>query len=65
MIGPSETDTRELRTFRRFLVERAAHRELEKALGRRLPLETTTVPNEWWDPRGEFARPPDNKEPRE
>lgn len=58
MIGPTENDTRELRTFRRFLIEQAAHRQLERALGRKLPLDTATVPREWWDPRGEFRLPP-------
>jgi len=66
MITRSESDTRELRKFGRFLIEHGAHKELERTLGKRLPFETTTVENEFWDPRGEFARPPstdDAKEP--
>ena len=59
MITRSENDTRELRKFRRFLIENAAHKQLERALGKRLPFQTTTVENEYWDPRGEFARPVD------
>lgn len=66
MIARSENDTRELRMFSRFLIEDAAHKQLERTLGKRLPFETTTVPNDWWDPRGEFQRPPegDKKEPK-
>lgn len=59
MITRTENDTRELRTFKRFLMEHAAHKQLERALGNRLPFETATVPNEYWDPRGEFQRPPE------
>jgi hypothetical protein len=61
MITNSEHDTRELRLFKRFLLEDAAHKQLERTLGKRLPFETTTVPNEYWDPRGEFQRPPVGK----
>jgi len=56
MITRSENDTRQLRLFKRFLIEDAAHKQLEKTLGKRLPFETTTVPNEFWDPRGEFRQ---------
>lgn len=64
MITRSEHDTRELRTFGRFLLELGAHRELERTLRRRLPMETATVDRNWWDPRGEFPRAPthDNEE---
>jgi hypothetical protein len=61
MITRSENDTRELRTFARFLRERDAHQELERVTGRRLPLETATVDRGWWDPRGEFPRAPDGE----
>jgi len=61
MIARSENDTRELRTFARFLRERAAHQELERLAGRRLPMETATVDREWWDPRGAFPRAPEEK----
>ena len=54
MITRSENDTRQLRLFSRFLIERGAHKALEATLGKRLPFETTTVPNDFWDPRGEF-----------
>lgn len=56
MIARSENDTRELRNFKLFLIEHGAHRELERTLGRKLPFETTTLPNEYWDPRGEIPR---------
>lgn len=59
MITRSEHDTRELRTFARFLMETAAHKQLEQTLGKRLPLETATVKREWWDPRGELPRAPE------
>lgn len=59
LITASENDTRELRTFSRFLQERAAHKELERVTGRELPMETATVDREWWDPRGEFPRAPE------
>jgi hypothetical protein len=59
LITASENDTRELRTFSRFLQERAAHRELERVTGRELPMETATVDRKWWDPRGEFPRAPE------
>ena len=59
MITRSENDTRELRLFTRFLLEHGAHKRLEQAIGKRLPFETTTVPNEWWNPRDEFPRPPE------
>lgn len=62
MIGPTEKDTRELRTFKRYLSEVSTHKQLERTVGKRLPMETATVPRDWWDPRGEFRRAPDTKE---
>jgi hypothetical protein len=61
VIAQSENDSRELRTFSRYLQERAAHKELERVAGRELPMETATVDREWWDPRGEFPRAPEDK----
>lgn len=52
----SESDREELETFKRFVAERAAHRSLEKVVGRALPFRTVTVPQGWWDkdhPKGE------------
>ncbi|HDZ51435.1 hypothetical protein LCGC14_0112970 [marine sediment metagenome] len=59
MIAESENDTRELRTFARFIQERAAHKELERVTGKELPMETATVKREWWDPLNEFPRAPE------
>lgn len=58
MITRSEQDTRELRTFTRYLIELAAHKQLEKTVGRKLPMDTATVPRKWWDPRDELPKPP-------
>lgn len=63
MITQSENDTREIRIFKRFLIERGTHQELQRTLKRKLPFQTTTVPNEWWDPRGEFTPTDSTKEP--
>ena len=44
------------------MIERGAHKALEATLGKHLPFETTTVPNEFWDPRGEFTSTDSTKE---
>ena len=61
MTRRSEQDVKELKTFERFLTEYAANKELEKTVGRKLPLATITVPNEWWDPKGQFQKSPEDK----
>ena len=61
-ITRSENDTRELRTFARFLRENAAHRQLERIVGKRLPLEMATIPRGWLDPRDELPRAPTGPE---
>lgn len=62
MTARTENDARELRTFERFLTELGAHREVERLAGRCLQFDTTTVPHEWWDPKGEFPRRHDRTE---
>lgn len=49
-IARTENDTRELRMFSQFLLEMGAHNELERTLGRKLPLNLATLPESYWNP---------------
>lgn len=49
-IARTENDTRELRMFSQFLLEMGAHTELERTIGRKLPLNLATLPESYWNP---------------